>query len=277
MQAEAFGDLRIGYERSGQGPLVLLIQGVGLAGRAWRPQVERLKSEFECLTVDNRGLGQSTGDVRKLSISSMVGDIAMLLDRLQLERVHVVGHSMGGVIAQEFALQHPTRVRSLTFMCTFSRGKDALVPSWIMLNHWLFTSLGTSNARRRAFARMVSSEEYIKKCGIDAVVAELEAVFERSLAQPPKVVGAQLRALSGHDSLARLPELTPVPCLVLSGEKDPIARPLYGRRLAEGIGSARFVEVPDQGHALPIQAPDLVQEELRRHLLGAERSLDAVL
>lgn len=257
--------VRLHYQRRGSGPTILWVQGVGLANGAWSPQVTRLAGEFDCISVDNRGVGQSEADMRNLEIDVMADDLLRLVDYLGLERVHVVGHSMGGVIAHEFALRNPTRVRSLVLMCTFSRGKDATTLTAPMLKHGIATSLGTQLMRRRAFARMVMPESYVQSRGVDAVVDELEATFGRSLAEPPKVVGAQLRALSRHDASARLRELAAIPTLVLSGAHDPIARPVYGRRLAEGIGTARFVEVPDSSHALPIQLPDLVHSELERH------------
>lgn len=258
--------VRLHYQRRGSGPAVLWVQGVGLAGGAWSPQVTRLADQFDCISVDNRGVGHSEGDMRELAIEDMANDLLRLIEHLGLSQVHVVGHSMGGVIAHEFALRNPARVRSLVLMCTFSRGKDATTLTATMLKHGVATSLGTQAMRRRAFARMVMPESYVENRGIDAVIAELEATFGRSLAEPPKVVGAQLRALSRHDASARLGELAAIPTLVLSGSHDPIARPIYGRRLAQGIGTARFVEVPDASHALPIQLPDLVHSELERHL-----------
>lgn len=245
--------------------MVLLVQGVGLAGRAWSPQVERLQRHYDCVTVDNRGLGGSTGDTTGLRVETMVEDLRQLVESLGLRRVHLVGHSMGGVIAQEFALRHPGYVRSLVLMCTFSRGKDAVTPSLAMLGHGIATSVGTSQMRRRAFARMVMPRAYIAERGMNRVIDELETTFGRSLAEPPNVVRAQLRALSRHDSQARLAELGRIPTLVLCGTHDPIALPRYGRRLAEGIGTARFVEVADASHALPVQLPDLVHAELCRH------------
>jgi pimeloyl-ACP methyl ester carboxylesterase len=119
--------------------------------------------------------------------------------------------------------------------------------------------------RRRAFARMVMPPAHIATRGMTQVIDELETTFGRSLASPPKVVRAQLGALSNHDSTARLAELSKLPTLVMSATHDPIALPVYGRRLAGGIGNARFVEVADASHALPVQLPDLVHAELQAH------------
>lgn len=257
--------VQLSYLREGAGVPVLWVQGVGLGGRAWAPQTSRLRGGYDCICIDNRGLGDSDGETAKFGIETLAEDVLRLADHLNLARFHVVGHSMGGVIAHELALRHPERVRSLVLMCTFSRGKEAVKPTWAMLKHGAATSMGTADMRRRAFARMVTPQAYIAQRGVSKVIDELEAAFGRSLAHPPKVVGAQLRALSNHDAGARLAELRAIPTLVLSATHDPIALPIYGRRLAEGIGSARFVEVPDASHALPVQLPDLVHAELSRH------------
>ena len=112
------------YTREGQGPPVLLVQGVGVVGEGWRPQIDGLADRFTVLAFDNRGFGGSTIRDGALSIESMAGDAIALVDALGFERFHVAGHSMGGVIAQAIALRATARVRSLAFLCTFAHGRD---------------------------------------------------------------------------------------------------------------------------------------------------------
>jgi pimeloyl-ACP methyl ester carboxylesterase len=96
-------------------------------------------------------------------------------------------------------------------------------------------------------------------------MAELESAFGRSLAEPPAITSAQLAALRSHDERERLTELSHIPCLVQSATHDPIARPEFGRELADRIGTAFFEEWPDASHALPIQERNAVNARLLQH------------
>lgn len=265
--AEAkFPGLKLHYARVGEGAPVVFIQGVGIPGRAWAPQVERLMDSFECVVFDNRGVGESAGELEGMTVGTMVDDLRLLLDHLGLARVHLVGHSLGGVIATDFAIQFPDRVHSLALFCTFARGSDALTPSLRMMYHGLATRIGTAVMRRRAFARMVMPQSYLDARGVDQVADELSDLFGRPLEQPPLAASKQLRALSKHHSIERLHELSHLPSLVVSGRDDPIAPPEYGRMLAEAIGTRRFLEIANASHALTIQYPRETSDELKKHL-----------
>ena len=253
------------YERAGSGPPVLLIQGVGAAGAAWRPQLEGLADRYELVAYDNRGVGQSPPPEGPFAVADLAADALDLLDRLGWESAHLVGHSLGGVIAQQVALDAPDRVRSLSLLCTFHKGSDAtrfhLRLAWVGAR----TRIGSAAMRRRAFVQMVSPRSVTD---LDAEAAALAAVFERDLADPPGVTDAQLRALSSHDASARLHELGPISTLVVSGAEDLIARPDTGRALAEAIPGARYVEIADAGHAVTIQRASEINRLLAEHLGG---------
>lgn len=256
-------------ERRGSGDPVLMIQGVGVSGCAWRPQVEALAGRHACVTYDSRGVGASTASLAGLSIERLAADALAILDALAIERAHVVGHSMGGVIAQQLALDAPARVRSLALLCTFSRGREAIAPSWAMVRWGLPSVLGTARSRSRAMAHLVASPEEIAARGMDDVIATISAAFGRPLARPPRASRPQLRALARHDIGDRLVALGGIPTLVMSGEDDVIAPPVYGRRLAAAIGTARYLEVPGSSHACTILAPAIVNDALRDHLARA--------
>src|SRR5262245_9318416 len=104
---------RFSYRLTGNGAPVLFIQGVGVHGDGWRPQVDTLAANFQCLSFDNRGIGQSQPMGKALSVEQMTIDALAILDRVGWDSAHVVGHSLGGVIAQHMALSAPERVRSL--------------------------------------------------------------------------------------------------------------------------------------------------------------------
>ena len=132
---------------------VLLIQGVGVAGSAWRPQLSALGSQFPLAVFDNRGIGKSPG--RPGTIAEMGDDVLKVLNLLEWPTAHLVGHSLGGVIAQQAALLAPERVRSLSLLCSFANGAVVLRPSLPSLWLNLRTLIGTKEMRRRAFFEMV--------------------------------------------------------------------------------------------------------------------------
>src|SRR5690606_10255312 len=113
------------YAARGEGAPVLFIQGVGVHGAGWNPQVEGLSARFRCITFDNRGMGASQPVSVPLTVEQMADDSFALLDHLGVADAHLVGHSLGGVVAQAMALTAPKRVRSLSLLCTVSRGADA--------------------------------------------------------------------------------------------------------------------------------------------------------
>src|SRR5689334_14230410 len=109
---------RLHAVRTGDGPPVLMIQGVGVGLSGWGPQVASLSDRFSIIAYDNRGVGRSTHAGGPLSIALMAQDAVAVLDAFGVDRAHVVGHSMGGVIACEVALCTRARVQSLGLLCT---------------------------------------------------------------------------------------------------------------------------------------------------------------
>ena len=256
-------ETELAYEVAGTGEPVLLIQGVGAAGSAWKPQVEGLSFGCRMASFDNRGLRNSNPCRGPIRIEAMAEDAAALMDALGWESAHVVGHSMGGVIAQELALNHRRRVRSLALLCTFSRGRDAArVTPWVL---WmsLRTRVGTRRLRRNAFLDMLLPRAVLAKADRGVLAREYGDLLGRDLADSPPVLMKQVRALAGHDASGRLAELAGVPTLVLSGDQDPIAKPAYGRDLARRIPGATFELFTETSHGLPIHRAWQTNERLR--------------
>ena len=256
---------RIFYTREGRGPAVLLIQGVGVIGKGWQPQVEGLKDRFTLISIDNRGIGQSTAPTAP-TIEEMAADVIAVADAEHLERFHLVGHSMGGVIAQHLALTAPSRILSLALLCTFLKGRQGTMIAPAMLLTAIRSRVGTRRMRRRAFVELVMPREFIATQDRERLSADLGELFGRDLADSPPIVMQQLRAMGRYDASEKLAQLHGLPTLVVSAEHDGIAQPKYGRALAAGIPGARYVEIPDAGHAVVIQKADAINALLARHL-----------
>lgn len=270
MTTLALADSDIHYELKGSGLPVLFIQGVGTTGSAWNPQSDALSKDFHCLQFDNRGIGQSTDRGGQLSVEKMAEDTRDLLDAIGWHSAHVVGHSMGGIIAQQLALAAPERVRSLSLLCTFSKGSEGASPTPWAIWMALRTRLGPRAWRRRAFLEMLFPTDYLAQCDKDVLAAEIAPIVGRDLADQPPVLMRQVRALGAHNASARLGELAPIPTLVLSAEHDPIAKPEYGQRLSQTITGSRYVEIANAAHGVTIQNAAEINELLEQHITDSE-------
>jgi len=269
-------DLSLAYEVSGDGAPVLFVQGAGVPGAGWGPQVGPLSRRFRCVSFDNRGIGGSGPLTSSFRIEEMRGDALAVMDALGWQSAHIVGHSIGGLVAQALALEARDRVRSLTLMCSFLRGSE---PS--RLNPWIVwtglrTYVGSRRMRRLAFLEILLSDAERRARGsqaeLDAFARELRPLFGRDLADPAAIAMKQLAAVKNFDAGSRLSELAPIPTLVLSATHDRLALPDFGRALAGAIPGARYEE-RDAAHGLPITRAEEVNALLSEHFAKAETLL----
>jgi pimeloyl-ACP methyl ester carboxylesterase len=264
---------RVSYSATGSGEAVLLIHGVGATGTAWRPQVKALREHYRVITFDNRGIGASEITEGSLSIEAMADDALSILDAEGVTRCHVVGHSMGGLIATQLALTSPARVRTLALVCTFPDGRSGSRLTRHTLVAGLRTRIGTRSMRRKAFLSLVLSRSIMQSMARDRIAGRMAALFGRDLADQPSIVMQQLRAMSRYDPRWRLRFLASIPTLVISGGEDRIARPEYGRALAEAVPGSRYIELPGAAHAVPIESPMLINRLLAEHMRRAVRQI----
>jgi pimeloyl-ACP methyl ester carboxylesterase len=251
-------------------PVVLLIQGVGASGRAWTPQLKALAFEYQPIAFDNPGIGEAPDTPEPVTVSSLADHALHVLEAAGARSAHLVGHSLGGLIALELALREPTRWHSLTILCSFADGRGPLRFSWRMA--WLGgrTRLGTRRMRRRAFLELILPSHVLRDANLDQLADEYATLFGHDLGIQPPVVARQLSAMGRCDLSPRLGELAGLPTLVVSGALDPIAPPRLGRQCVSGIPGAKFVEIPDASHGLPLSHPDETNRLLLEHLARAQ-------
>ena len=260
---------RLHFKLCGDGVPVVLIQGVGVHGDAWRPQVEALAPGYRCLWFDNRGVGASQPPSSRLTVEQMAGDALALMQGEGLDSAHIIGHSLGGLVALRLALVARERVRSLSLLCTFARGRDAgasLRMAWLGLR----SRVGSRRMRRNAFLQILASPSEL--AGVDRVrrAAELSSVFGHDLADHSRVEMQQLSAMRGYDANRELSTLAGLPTLIVSAAHDPIAPPRLGDALARGIPGARHVSLEEASHGVLVQSPARVNELLIDHLARAD-------
>ncbi len=252
----------------GAGTPVLFIQGVGVHGLGWTPQIEVLRRSHRCIAFDHRGVGRTPRGGEPITVERMAADALAVLDAARVDAAHVVGHSLGGAIALELALLHRERVKSLSLVCTFGAGRQIpLSPRLVRLA--LRSRFGNRAMRRRAFLEIVLSRAALRRRDPAELASELEPLFGRDLADSPRIVGEQLAALRNYDVRARLGELALLPTLVISASEDPISPPAIGRELARSIHGAAF-ELLDASHGAPIECAARTNELLLAHFARAD-------
>ncbi|MBA4191872.1 MAG: alpha/beta hydrolase [Planctomycetaceae bacterium] len=255
---------RLSYSVAGNGSPVLFIQGVGVQGAGWKPQTAELVAAHTCLWFDNRGMSRSQPVGAEITVSQMAEDARAVLDAESIPAAHVVGHSLGGLVALRLALDAPERVRSLSLLCTFTGSRTAAPLTLRMMWLGLRARVGTRSMRRRGFLRLVLAP------GATANADALAELFGHDLADQPPVVAAQLRALRACDLSDQLAQLASLPTLVVNAAHDPIAPPRAGRALRDGLKGARYVEIPDASHGLPITHAARVNGLLREHFTAVD-------
>jgi 3-oxoadipate enol-lactonase len=234
---------------------VLLLMGLGANGRLWAPAVRRLlASGYEVIVVDNRGCGRSSTPWRPWTTRTMAADAVAVLDELEIERAHVGGASLGGMIAQEIALEFPERVGTLVLLSTTGGlPRLDLVPQRGLLQLWeaVLRSWRPSSdpeQRIRDFLCMVASEDFAAQCRPGD---EAWAAVAAALEEPTSERGSVMQLLAGarHSTWSRLPRLT-MPVQVHHGTEDRLVPFAAGGELARRIPGARFVVHEDAGHAI---------------------------
>lgn len=261
---------KLAYDLVGSGEPVLFIQGTGVHGAAWRPQTDVLSADYSCLSFDNRGMGRSQPRAKAITIRQMAEDARAVMDAAGWDRAHVVGHSLGGIIAQELAFIATPRVKSLSLLCTFSRGRDAMQMNASMLWTGLRTRIGTKRQRRCAFLELMMPLAEIAKVDANVMAMSLEPVFGHDLADQPPIVMAQMRAMGPYDATPQLGKLRDIPTMVVSAELDRISPPHVGRKMAADIPGATYHEIAGAAHGVPVQRAPEINELLREHWRKAD-------
>jgi 3-oxoadipate enol-lactonase len=255
------GELELSYERTGSGPPLLAIIGMSGTLLSWgEPFLEPLREHFEVIVYDHRGAGGSSRMEAPFTIAQLAQDAAGLLDALALDTVHVLGISMGGMVAQELALAHPERVRTLTLGCTYCGGEGS--------------SLASPAVAQRLVESMRSGErEQVVRTGWEICISprhvddpELYGAYRAIALRRPvarAVIMAQMQAIAAHDTSTRLSQLE-LPTLVVHGTADELI-PVHNAHLIAGhLPDARLELLDGTGHLFfweePLRSAGLVRD-----------------
>ena len=245
----------------GKGAPILFSHGVTLSTRVWVKQFENLPEQqrFRCIGFDHRGHGDSECGDTGHSIENLAEDVRAVLERMDLRDAILVGHSMGGIALQAFAIHHPdvaaARVRGMVLMSTLAK-------TYLSGSSWLRKVFERLTGGGPSAGELMSQQNlgfFLARVGFgrDPQASHVELVREMIAACPKAASQEAVSALVGLDMTAELPKIR-VPTLVLSGSADVIAPPAQGRRIAELIPDARLEVFEGAGHMLMLERTDEV-------------------
>ncbi len=258
------GGTELYYERAGTGEPMLLIQGMAATHLAWgRPLLDALEADFDCIVYDHRGMGRSAWAELPFTIVDLAGDALALLDALEIESAHVVGISMGGMVAQELALAHPERIRTLTIGASYCGGPDGALmdPADLKLLGDAWKS-GDPNQVYRAMWEINLSPGFRAD---DSNFKPFREMAE-SLPAPAPVIYQQMRACGEHDTSARLGQLE-MPVMVIHGTADRLLKASNGEQIA-ALLSVEPELLEGVGHIFWWEQPERSAELIRQHALA---------
>lgn len=250
--------------RRGSGEPLLLVQGMSGTHAAWgEPFLSALDDGFDVVAYDHRGIGRSDPADGPFAITDLADDAVALLDALGIPDAHVLGISMGGMVAQEIALRHPGRVRTLALGCTYAGGAGAALTDEATMS-------------RLAEAMMSGDRERAIRTGYEINVSQAFAADDanwepfRAMATavpaPLPTIMLQLQAIVAHDAQERLAQIAH-PTVVVHGDEDRMLPVANASLIAGAIPDARLEILEGIGHLFWWEAPERAAELLRAHAL----------
>jgi pimeloyl-ACP methyl ester carboxylesterase len=254
--------LTLWYEESGSGPPVIFVAGAMSDHTTWDIVVPQLNG-LSSITLDNREIGNSSLARRDYTVGDMAGDVLALMGHLGLERASIVGHSLGGKIAQQVALLAPARVDKLVLVCSSARHD---VQSRSLMELWI--SLREEVADELVFAQMIC----LCAMGPDALAEiSLSEAAEKWMAKTAPQRGSafirNVEASLGNDTLAQIGAIQ-APTLVVYSDCDRVFTRKHGEQLVAAIPGAQGVLMQGCGHAPMVERPEEFARILQSFLLS---------
>jgi 3-oxoadipate enol-lactonase len=254
------------WERSGRGEPLLLIQGMSGTHLTWgRPFLSLLEPDFDCVVFDNRGIGNSDEVSDPFTIAELAEDALRVMDAAGLETAHVMGISMGGMVAQQVALLAPERVRTLTLGCTYpgGEGSSLIAPEDAGPLFEAFASGNLDRVMKAAYEVNLSPDFRADPANFEDFAAMASALPARQ-----QTVQLQVQAIGGHDTQARLAEIA-APTLVIHGTEDRMIPVANGELIASLVPGAQLEIFDDVGHLFWWEQPDRSADLIRTLALSA--------
>jgi 3-oxoadipate enol-lactonase len=249
---------KIYWDEQGAGEPLLLIMGLSYPSYMWHRSRPVLSKKYRTIALDNRGVGQSDTPSGIYSIALMASDAAAVLDAAGVEAAHVFGVSMGGMIAQEFALQYPKRVRSLILGCTATGGPHAVQAEPAALQTLMRQGMTPEESKEAIIPFIYDAATPRQRIDEDM------AIRMEWYPSPQGYMG-QLQGIFGWESYTRIAQIT-APTLVIHGETDRLVPATNSRLIAERIPGAKLVLIPQASHIFETDQPGVAHHAILEFL-----------
>jgi len=261
------GAISLYYETHGKGHPILLIAGLNSDNASWTGVCGKLAKHFRVIAFDNRGSGRSDTSKKILSIREMADDAIGLLDYLQIKKCHVIGHSMGGYIAQELAINYPERVGGLILEATasvsstrnntlfndFLRRFEKDHDNEALMRLWTYWSFSPKTFERKNFIA-----SFIKNASAYPYLQSAEG-FK-----------GQIDTIASFNACARIKNIK-AKTFVIMGSDDILILPAESMRLVRSVKGSVFEEIKDAGHCIHVESPDVFTSKAIRFLEGVNK------
>jgi len=247
----------MGFRVFGSGYPLFLIMGYGSTMNLWEPGlISKLASQFKVIVFDNRGIGRSGTGTKAFSIEQFCEDTSGFMDALGIQQAHVLGWSMGSLIAQELALRHPSKVNKLILYATHSGAE--MFPPRPEIIQMLTDATGTPQERGMRYIGVLFPDNWLQNHG-----KRIGEIFFRPMGNiPEETVVQQAMAIDAWKGSAdRLGEIRS-PVLLIAGAEDCLVVPQNVRFMSEKIPNAQLELIENGGHGLMFQYPDMFCEKV---------------
>jgi pimeloyl-ACP methyl ester carboxylesterase len=254
--------VEMAYELRGNGDPVVMIHGAQGDQTMFSNMAAMFANRFRVLTFDQRGSGLSEKPDMEYSIALLADDTAALMDYVGITRAHVIGVSMGGTVAQELALRHADKVRSLVLGCTTAGGSKSVRIGGDHVAAAYSTRPMTAEERGRALAEAAFTKGYIEQHP-EIIGSMVEARRQRPIDNV--ALDHRMRAIFKHDAYDRLPRIS-CPTLVITGKDDALVPWENSKIITDQIPGAKLVLLEPAGHCFWLEQPARSNEEIMRFI-----------
>jgi pimeloyl-ACP methyl ester carboxylesterase len=256
---------KIYWDEQGQGAPILLIMGLGYPSDMWHRSRPGLSERYRTIALDNRGVGRSDVPPGPYSIAMMASDAALVLDAAGVESAHIFGVSMGGMIAQEFALQYPRRVWSLILGCTSPGGLHAVAAKPVVLMALMARATMTPERAREVFIPIL----YDSSTPRERIDEDMEIL--KNWVPTTAAYMAQIQGVLAWEAYSRLPQIA-APTLVIHGDSDRLVPPKNGELIASRIPGAKLMVIPHASHIFGTDQPQAAHQAIGEFLSQVDQA-----
>lgn len=245
---------QIYWESHGSGAPLILVMGIGYDSTLWGNQVAAFSEYYRTIIFDNRDVGKSSQALASYTISDMADDLAGLMDELGIDKAHLLGISMGGMICQDFAIRYPERVNSLILTGT---GAAIARAKFDPISVWNFVKANDNEGLTFVAQQFLwlFSDDFLRNH--EAVNQTLQLLSSNPNPVSAEAYNRQSEAYTSFDVLDQLGKVK-AKTIVISGEKDRLTPPWICHEVADAIPNAKFelLSGPGSSHVLPLERPD---------------------